>query len=71
MKNKKTKTKDTARNQKYILQRIERGLVEEVATLAPMFRRSTVEMLNTIIAFGLSKWSTTKACNGCLNKQEK
>jgi len=72
MANQKTKTnKDKARNQKFLLQRVERGLIDEVALMAPRFRRSTSEMLNAVLAFGLNKWKQGKWCEECLNTQER
>lgn len=63
-------TKDKARNKKYLLQRVERGLIDEVSLMAPRFRRSTGEMLNAVLAFGLNKWKQGKWCEECLNTQE-
>jgi hypothetical protein len=65
----KQPNKDKSRNQKYKLQRIERGLLDEVSKMAPRFRRNTGEMLNTILAFGLSQWKVSDACQKCLNTQ--
>lgn len=69
--NKKRAAKDKARNQKFLLQRVERGLLDEIGLMAPRFRRSTGEMLNTVLAFGLFQWKNGKRCEECLNRQEK
>ena len=53
----------------YIAQYVERRLYEIVARIAPAHRRTTQQMVNAVLAFGLAHWDSPKdgKCKLCLN----